>query len=260
MPPKPTRSNNVAAPTANGIAANSTHGLEGDALVQYANAARISQSISAAARPSSAVDRTIASEGTNIILEALSKIQTTVTDIAVRQEDIFRRLNDLEGRKASETSKDNTTPVVGNGRDRQTTANGTTSAIGREPLAWISNGKGTKRKADDLRHNDGKRARAVEAPTGHFNDDVSILGGGRGPSSKAEIAHAFRMASLFDENQRLQRLGDEQGQADEAREYPDSGQLLDPFSRSTVLAPNEPRIVSEVRANFMPEFWLADIS
>jgi len=41
-------------------------------------------------------------------------------------------------------------------------------------LAWMGNGKGMKRKADDLGRNSGKRARDVGAPTGLFNDDVSI--------------------------------------------------------------------------------------
>ncbi len=65
---------------------------------------------------------------------------------------------------------------------------------------------------------------------------------------------------LFDENQKLQRLEDEQRRDDGPREYPGSGHDLDPFSQPTVFAPNEPRIVSEVSANFMHEFRLASIS
>jgi hypothetical protein len=185
-------------------------------------------------------------------LEALSKIQTAVTDIAARQEDIFRRLNDSERPKASETLQEDTAPIDNSDRDVQLATHATKTCTWLGIFGMDEQWQGHEaqgRRFGAQFWETSKRRRGADVPFSMMM--CRSLGGGRGPTSTAEIAHAFRMARLFDENQKLQRLEDEQRRDDGPREYPDSGHDLDPFSRSTVFAPNEPRI---------HEFRLASIS
>ncbi len=246
MPPKATRSNVIAAPAANEIAINTFR----------LNEIGISQPPTSTGQPSLTLNRTTTADRSDSILEALAKIQATVTDIALRQEDIFRRLNVLEGLNVSE-NLEFSAPFVNNDHGEEVATHARTSAQSRDPLTRSRNYRGLKRKADNTNHGSGNGARVREAQTDVFNNDVSFLGRGREPVSDTEEAQAMRLTGVFDENQRLQRLEDQQRRVDEVPEYPNSGHDLESYPRPTLHAPNELRIVSEVRENFMHEFGLS---
>lgn len=234
-------------PNGNAIAMNPYLTMEEATRLQYANGAGMGHFTPMTGRQSSALSQTVAADGNNAILAALANIQASVTDIAAKQDGIFRRLGDLEGARASENLANNTS-VVESGRGNEPTIPSTVPAEGTDNAANARSNTGTKRKADGLGYGSGRRTRGTEVPRSLNNTDPAILG--NGPMSETEEAHAIRPIPFYHEGR---RPGHEERRVDEAGECHGFGDNAESSSHSRILDPNQAKILTEVRQNITPE-------
>ena len=241
-------------PNANAIAMNPYLTVEEATRLQYANGAGMGHYTPMTGRTSSALNHTVAADGNNAVLAALANIQASVTDIAAKQDGIFRRLGNLEGARASENLPNNTS-VIESGRGNESTIPSTVPAQGTDNAANARSDRGTKRKADGLGHGSGRQTRATEAPRNPTNADPAILG--NGPISGTEEAHAIRPTLFYHEGR---RPGNEQRRVDEAGEYHGFGDNAESSSHSRILDPNQTKILTEVRQYIRLELNFPSIS
>ena len=217
--------------------------------VQYSNESGMNLSTSLGGNRSWALDQTTATDGSNIILGALAKIQAAVANIGERQEIILRRLDDLEGTRLPENTENGASPAnTGRGRDSTSYSNIPRRGTDYSPSGLYYGNGGMKRKADDVGRNPGKRARAGEVSRDPSNNDPSIRG--RGPISEAEEAHLMKSATFYNISQRPE---DTQRRLGEAREHLSFGADAESSSRPRLFAPDQPKIVTEVSEIFTDE-------
>ena len=235
----------VIAQTVGRTAMNPFLGEEEAARIQYANASGRTQYNAMMGGPSSSLNQPTAADGDNAILAVLAKIQASVTDIAVKQDNIFQRLNHLEGTRASETSGNGALAIDGERGGRSAAGPALqTAGLASTPTAGLSGG--TKRKADDSNQKSGRQGRAPGMPERMSNHDSSALD--HRPRSEGEGSNAMRLVTFYNASH---RTDGQQIQVSRGEECSNFGDGAEGSSRGRLPAPDQTKIMTEVRANLI---------
>ena len=230
-------------------------GQEEAARIQYANFSGRTQYNAMMGAPSSSLNRPIAPDGDNAILAALAKIQASVTDIAVKQDDIFQRLAHLEGARNSGSVGSSVRAVDGE-RGGQLPAPPVPEADNPDSGAATGRFKGIKRKADGSNENSGRQGRPPGAPRHISNSEASVLS--NRPRSEGEGSNAMRLVTFYDASHRSE---DQQIRAPEGEEHPGFGgdTEIGASARGRLPAPDQTKIMTEVRAHSMQELHICSV-